>query len=209
MPERAILLDLDGTLVDSVHYHVVMWHQALVSHGHDVELRRVHDAIGLGSDRLMPYVIGHYPDNASEISDDHTRRFLEHASMLRPTPGALALIDDLEQRGVPFMIATSAGTDERKALLAALGREDLPTTDSSDVDSSKPAPDLLLGACEQLGVAPDHATLVGDAPWDAEAAERVGIRTIAVRCGAFGDDQLRDHGALRVVDNPRELVGQL
>lgn len=209
MAERAVLLDLDGTLVDSVYYHVVLWHQALTDAGYDVTLKRVHDAIGMGSRRLMAYAVGHHPDDAATISDEHTRRFVEHASALRPTPGSLALIDDLETRGVPFMVATSAGSEERKVLLGALGREDLPTTDASDAESSKPAADLLLVACEQLGVTPTHATLVGDAPWDAEAAERVGVRSIAVRCGGFGDAALRDHGAMRIVDTPRELIGQL
>lgn len=209
MPEHAILLDLDGTLVDSVHYHVVLWHQAMVSRGHDAELRRIRDSIGMGSDRMMSYVLGAPPPDASDISDEHTERFLEHAPMLRPTPGALALLDDLEVRGVPYIVATSAGSEERGALLSALGREDLQIVDSSDVDSSKPAPDLLLAACEQLGVTPDHATMIGDSPWDAEAGLRVGVRTIAVRCGGFSDAQLREHGAMRVVDTPRELIGQL
>src|SRR5690606_11157849 len=91
------------------------------------------------------------------------------------------------------------------ALLDALGRDGLPTVDADDVGSPKPAPDLLLSAAGELGTDPARMTLVGDSPWDAEAAARVGIRMIAVRCGGFGDDALLAAGAIDVVDDPRAL----
>jgi HAD superfamily hydrolase (TIGR01509 family) len=205
----AVLLDLDGTLVDSVFVHVVAWSKALLDGGYDVPMWRIHAAIGMGSDRLVPWLLGSHTDDADALSDEHKRLFLEQADTLQPTRGALALLDDLERREVPFLIATSAGSEERQALLEALGRTDLPTADSDDVASSKPAADLLLSACEELGAEPRLATLVGDSPWDAEAARRVGMRAIAVRCGGFGDDRLRAGGPFEIVDDPRELVGRL
>lgn len=205
----AVLLDLDGTLVDSVYLHVQTWQQALRDRGHDVPTWRIHAGIGMGSDRLLPWLLGRTPDDADALSDAHHRLFLERAGELRPTRGARELVEDLEHRQVPFTIATSAKPPVRKALLAALGREDLDSTDAGDVDSPKPAPDLLLAACRDLGVDPEHATLIGDSPWDAEAAIKVGVRCLAVRTGGFGDDRLLNAGADDVVDEPLALVGRL
>jgi HAD superfamily hydrolase (TIGR01549 family) len=216
MPDRdtdharaGVLLDLDGTLVDSVYQHVVAWFEAFRDHGHDVAQARVHAAIGMGSDRLVPWVLGRHVDEASAISDDHKRRFLATVSGLRRTSGALELLDDLEVREVPYVVATSAGSEEREALLEVLGRHDLPLIDSDGVATSKPAPDLLLTACQRNGFDPAASVMVGDAPWDALAARAAGSRAVAVRCGGFGDDTLAAAGAERIVDDPAGLVGQL
>lgn len=207
--QPAVLLDLDGTLVDSVFHHVIAWDLALSGAGHAVPLWRVHAAIGMGGSRLVPWLLGRQVEEVDELKDVHEQRFLEQSGRLRATDGAMALIEDLEVREVPFAIATSATGPVRKALLEALGRTDLPAIDADSVDSSKPAADLLLAGCEELGIDPGHATLIGDSPWDAEAARRVGIRAIAVRTGGFGDQRLRDGGAMDVVDDPRALVGRL
>jgi phosphoglycolate phosphatase-like HAD superfamily hydrolase len=209
LPTFGVLLDLDGTLVDSVYQHVVAWHEAFLDGGYDVPLYRIHAAIGMGSDRLVPWLLGEHVDDADALADDHTRRFLDRTDQLRPTTGARAFLDDLERREVPFIISTSASGDEREALLDVLGRHDLPATDSDEVDSSKPAPDLLLASCHAAGFDPSLTIMVGDAPWDAHAATRVGIRPIALRCGGFGDEALRAAGATRIVDAPRDLIGQL
>ena len=205
----AVLLDLDGTLVDSVYLHVDTWHRTLRDAGYDVPAWRVHAAIGMGSDRLVPWLLGRHVEDLDALSDEHHRLFLERADELRPTEGARGLVEDLERREVRFTIATSAKPPVRKALLACLGREDLDSTDAGDVDSPKPAPDLLLAACAQLGVDPRNATLVGDSPWDAEAARKIGARCVAVRTGGFGDDRLLHAGADDVVDSPLALVGRL
>lgn len=205
----AVLLDLDGTLVDSVFHHVLAWGGALQARGFDVPLWRVHSGIGMGSQRLVPWLLGGHVPEARELSDDHERRFLGHADGLRATPGARELVEDLQIRKVPFVIATSATTGVREALLAALGCGHLETTDADDVDSPKPAPDLLVQACAALDVPPANAILVGDSPWDAYAAQRVGVRTLAVRCGGFSEGTLRRAGALDVVDDPRALIGRL
>jgi phosphoglycolate phosphatase-like HAD superfamily hydrolase len=209
LPTFGVLLDLDGTLVDSVYHHVVSWHEAFRAAGYDVPLARIHAGIGMGSDRLVPWLLGEHVDDADALSQDHTRRFLDRAGDLRPTSGARAFLDDLEVREVSFIISTSASGEEREALLEVLGRHDLPATDADAVDSSKPAPDLLLASCREAGFDPSLTIMVGDAPWDAHAATRVGIRPIAVRCGGFGDDALRDAGVVRIVDAPRDLIGQL
>ncbi|GGI08044.1 HAD family hydrolase [Egicoccus halophilus] len=204
-----ILLDLDGTLVDSVHQHVVAWHEAFHAAGYTVPQWRIHAGIGMGSDRIVPWLLGRHVDDADALADDHTRRFLDTVDTLEPTEGARDLLDDLDRRGVSYIISTSASTTEREALFEVLGRDDLPYTDADAVDSSKPAPDLLLSSCVQAGIDPARAIMVGDAPWDALAALRAGMSAVAVRCGGFGDDALTGAGAQRVVDAPRQLVGQL
>lgn len=207
--EPGVLLDLDGTLVDSVFQHVVTWAEAFQKAGYGVALWHVHAAIGMGSERLVPWVLGQHVPEADDISDEHRRLFLERADGLRATRGALELLEDLESREVAFAMATSAEADVGEALLNALGRHDLPTVDASQVSAPKPAPDLLLAACGQLGVDPTQATLVGDSPWDAEAAGKIGMRSIAVRTGGFGDDRLRAGGVHAIVDDPGSLVGRL
>lgn len=203
-----VLLDLDGTLVDSVYHHVLAWDAALGAAGYDVPLAHIHAAVGMGSDRLVAHVLGGHVDDADHLTEQHARRFLDAADRLRPTRGARALLADLETRKVAYMVATSAGQAESRALLDALGA-DVPAVDSHAVRDSKPAGDLLRVACEQLGVAPEAALMVGDSPWDAEAARRIGARPLGVRCGGFSDAALVRRGAVDVVEDPRELIGQL
>jgi HAD superfamily hydrolase (TIGR01509 family) len=205
----AVLLDLDGTLVDSVFHHVISWSEALRGAGYDVPLWRIHDGIGMGGQRLIPWLLGGHVPEAPDISDEHKRRFLDRAGDLRPTQGARELVEDLRVREVPFIVATSANREEREALMKALDCGDLPTTDADDVDAPKPAPDLLIAACERLGVEPSQAMLVGDSPWDGYAALRVGVRTVGVRTGGFSAEALRGAGAIDVVDDPLGLVGRL
>lgn len=203
------LLDLDGTLVDSVYQHVLAWQATLHSAGYDVPAWRIHGGIGMGSEKLVPWLLGRHVDELDELSDEHERRFLELADGLRPTRGAGALIDDLERRTVPFKVATSATGPVSDALLDALGRHDLATVNADAVDAPKPAPDLLLAACRDLGAEPARVTLVGDSPWDAEAARRAGLRALAVRTGGFSEATLRQAGADDVVGDPADLVARL
>ena len=204
-----VLLDLDGTLVDSVYQHVAAWGEALRLHGYDVPLWRVHHGIGMGGERLLPWLLGGQVTDAEALSTEHKKRFLGRTDQLVATEGALALLDDLEAREIPYIVATSAESEVRDALLEVLGRTDLPAASADDVGSPKPAPDLLLTTCAELGVDPAAATLVGDSPWDAEAARRVGIRCVGVRTGGFGDQMLLDAGAFDVVEDPKALIGRL
>ena len=207
--QAGVLLDLDGTLVDSVYQHVSAWHETFRAHDYEVPQWRIHAGIGMGSDRIVPWLLGGHVDDANELADDHTRRFLARADVLRPTEGALQLLDDLERRHVPYLISTSANAEERDALFDTLARHDLASTDADEVDSSKPASDLLLASCDEAGLDPRRTIMVGDAPWDAYAAHRSGIRPFSVRCGGFGDAALTAAGSARIVDAPRELIGQL
>jgi HAD superfamily hydrolase (TIGR01549 family) len=207
-----VLLDLDGTLVDSVYLHVVCWHDALADAGRPVPARRIHAGIGLGSDRLLRFLLGEVPDpdSAAALADDHRRRFLDRADSLRPTRGAAALLADLSDRAVPHVVATSAGSAERAALLAVLGDPDVAVTDSDSAADSKPDPAPLRAAAGQLDAPLDPTTLmVGDAPWDGYAAHAAGVTFVAVRCGGFPDPALLGAGAQRIADDPADLLGTL
>lgn len=207
-PRRAVALDLDGTLVDSVHVHVVAWHEALLASGRHVPMARIHAGIGMGGDRLVAWLLGGRPDDATALADHHRERFLDRAELLRPTPGADALLADLAEREVPHLIATSAGTEERQALLECLDASP-PLIDGDAVASSKPAPDVVHAAAGQLDVLVGSITMVGDAVWDVLAARAAGAAAVGVRCGGTAATELRDAGAVRVVDDPAGLVGTL
>jgi len=208
-----VLLDLDGTLVDSVFHHVLAWDEVLAERGFTVPLWRIHAAIGMGGDRLIPWVLGtstkDLGDLIDELSDAEDERFVGSGDRLRACEGALGLLDDLKARGVPHIVASSASSKATPVLLDALGRSDVEIITGDDVDTTKPSPDPLLLASERLGVDPAHATLVGDSPWDAEAASRIGMRFFAVRCGGFDTARLTGAGANAVVDDPQALIGRL
>lgn len=204
-----IVLDLDGTLVDSVYHHVTAWQQAFAEAGHAVPARRIHRAIGMGGNRLVRSMLGRVVAAADDIAARHGELFRAAGDRLRPTPGASDLLDDLDDRDIRWIVATSAGPEDRELLLAVLGRDDVPIVDSGEVSSSKPAEDLLAAACDQAGLVPSRALMVGDSPWDGHAARRIGMDAVLVRCGGFGDDELATATPVRLVDDPRELVGQL
>jgi HAD superfamily hydrolase (TIGR01549 family) len=178
-----------------------------------VPLWRVHTGIGMGSERLVPWLLGRAAsalgDEVEELVALHKKRFLDRADGLRPTEGARDFLDDLEDREVPFIIVTSSQGAETEALLAALGRDDLEIANADATEDTKPTPSPVLQACAQIGVDPAHATLVGDSPWDAESAVRAGASAAGVRCGGFSADALLQAGASLVVDDPRHLIGRL
>lgn len=208
-----ILLDLDGTLVDSVYHHVLAWDDAFRESGFVVPLWRVHAAIGMGTERLISWVLGRTEAELGEkvkaMSEAHEQRFLDRAESLSPTEGALRLLDDLADREVPYLVVTSSTGEMTAALLKALGRDDLPIMGGEDTPSTKPAPDPMLHACGELGIEPRLVTMVGDSPWDAEGAVRVGVRAVGLRTGGFATTSLKEAGCAVVVDDPRELLGRL
>jgi HAD superfamily hydrolase (TIGR01509 family) len=203
--QHAILFDLDGTLVDSVYQHVRIWHDVLREHGYHVAHHQVHKGIGLPSPRLLRWLIGRAVDDEQALVEQHDKLFLDEASTLTPTDGAIELLADLDNRDVPYLAVTSAGDSTREALFEALGRE-LPVAPKA---GSKPHADPLLRAAASLKLTPAQLTMIGDATWDAEAAKRSGIQFIGVRCGGAADAQLLQAGALSIEDSPRALIGRL
>ena len=201
-PLRAVLFDVDGTLIDSNDAHARAWEDVFREEGYAARFADVRPLIGMGGDKLLPTVIG--VDAESErgkaLGERRKRIFKErYLPRLRPFPGARALLERMRAAGLTLVVATSAQEDELAGLLDAAGVADLfaETTTSSDADSSKPDPDIIEAALERAGrVAPDGALMVGDTPYDVEAAKRAGVRTVAVRSGGWDDAALRDAAAV-------------
>lgn len=210
MPAAAIL-DVDGTLIDTNYHHAVAWFRAFRQHGHVVPIWRIHRHIGMGGDKLVAALLS---EEAEEREGDDIRAaekalYLTFIEEVEPLRGARALMEDLRDRGSTIVLASSAKADEVDHyldLLDARGLADDWTT-SADVESTKPEPDLVLAALEKLGT--EDAVMVGDTPWDVEAAEKAGVATIAVMSGGFSRAELEEAGAVAVFTSIAELHAEL
>jgi HAD superfamily hydrolase (TIGR01509 family) len=213
-PLRGVLLDVDGTLIDSNLAHAEAWHDALVEAGFDAPpVERLRRMIGMGGDKILPATVGLQDGTpeAEAISKRRSERFREaYLPKLRATPGALDLVRGLEDRGLEVGIATSAQPDELEALLRQAG---LPlelarrAASSGDVDASKPDPDIVHAALDRIGLDHDEVVLIGDTPYDVESGARAGVWVIALRCGGWEDDGLA--GAVGIFDDPADLLAHL
>jgi HAD superfamily hydrolase (TIGR01549 family) len=207
----AALLDIDGTLVDSNYQHALAWYRAFRLHGITVPVWRCHRAIGMGGDQLVRYLAG---DGFEEEQGDAVRAeekalFAQMIAEVQPFEGARGLIEDLKSRGARVVVASSAKPQDTQHFLDLLDARALVDgwTDSGDVAATKPAPDLIQAAIEKAGGG--EAVLVGDSTWDCEAAKAASVRTICVRTGGFGVDELRDAGAIAVYESIAELRERL
>ncbi len=208
------VLDIDGTLIDSNYHHALAWYRALRSVGHIYPIWRLHRLIGMGGDQLVTAVGGdtlerRVGERARQEQGRQADALLEE---MAPLPGARELLVAIKQRGHRLVLASSAQSRHVEAFLDKLGARDIADawTSSADVEASKPAPDLLQVALTKLG-APQSASsvMVGDSVWDIEAAKSAGMPAIAVRSGGFGDDELRDAGAIAIYDTPGDLAASL
>lgn len=209
---RAVLFDIDGTLLDSNDAHAHAWLDALRGHGKDVPFDLVRSKIGKGGDKLLMELAG--IDNGSPegkvLSARRTAVFKAHyLPDLGPTPGGRALIERLRSRGLARAIVTSAGGDELADLMrqaAVVGMFDALIT-SDDAEHGKPDPDLVKIALDKLNVGPREAVMIGDTPYDITAAARAGVSTIAFRSGGWKDRDL--DGAIAIYDHPADLLSRL
>lgn len=207
----AAILDIDGTLVDSNYQHALAWYRAFALHGITVPVWRCHRAIGMGGDQLVAHLAGEGFDR--EHGD--TVRTQEHALFaqliheVRPFAGARELIEDLKARGGKVIVASSAKSEDLQRYLGLLDARELVDgwTDSSTVERTKPAPDLVAAALELAGGGP--GVMVGDSPWDVEAAKQIKVPTLCVRTGGFGVDELREAGAEAVFESIADLRERL
>lgn len=211
MTPPAALLDIDGTLVDSNYQHALAWYRAFRLHGVTIPVWRCHRAIGMGGDQLVRYLAG----DGFEAEQGDTVRIEEkalYAAMIaevQPFEGARGLIEDLKGRGCKVVIASSAKPEDTQHYLDLLDARALVDgwTDSGDVEATKPEPDLVEAALAKAGV--KNAILIGDSTWDCKAAKAAKVKTIAVRTGGFGVDELLDSGAVAVYESIGELRERL
>jgi HAD superfamily hydrolase (TIGR01549 family) len=211
MTSPAAILDIDGTLVDSNYFHAIAWYRAMVAHGHNPPMWRIHRAIGMGSDQLVGALLG---DDAEERQGDDIRaaekeRYFELIEEVRPLAGARELIEDLKRGGHTVVLASSAKPDEVEHYLDILDAREIADawTTSGDVERTKPYPDLVNAALERAGGGP--AVMVGDTVWDCKAAANAGVDTIAVLTGGFSDSELLRAGAVIVFTSIEELRERL
>jgi HAD superfamily hydrolase (TIGR01509 family) len=204
-----ILLDVDGTLIDSNDAHAQSWVDAAREFGHPSDFATIRPLIGMGGDKLMPRAFGveHDSSEGKKMSQRRSEIFLEqYLPTLRPFPQARELLLRMREDGHSLVVATSAKKDEMKALLRAAGVEDLldEKTSSSDADRSKPDPDIVAAALEKSDAAAAEARMLGDTPYDVEAATRAGVGTVALLCGGWTREELR--GAIAIYADPAELL---
>lgn len=213
MAIRGVLLDVDGTLVASNDAHAHAWVEAYAAFGYTVAFDQVRWLIGMGGDRLIPTVT---PDLQSDqgvgqqIADRRKTIFLEqYAPSLQPTPGARALVEALQRRGLRTIVSSSAKRNELETLLRAAHVDDLlrEATTQDDVAQSKPAPDAVQVAFEKINLSPGACVMIGDTPYDVESAQHAGVAAIAVRCGGWDDAALA--GARAIYDDPADLLAHI
>ena len=213
MPVEAALLDVDGTLVDSNYQHALAWYRAFRRHGIVLPVWRVHRAIGMGGDQLVPALAGEKVDmeEGDEIRETRDPIYKELLSEVEPLHGAHDLIVDLKERGMRVVLASSSPKDELEHYLELLDAEDLADawTTKDDVEATKPAPDLVRAALEKAGVDADRAVMVGDTRWDVEAAAKAGVETLCVMNGGWSKQELREAGAAAVFESVDELRRRL
>jgi len=212
---RALIFDLDGTLVDTVYAHVFAWQLALAEAGLPLDGWRIHRKIGMSGGlftRAVAREVGH-PLDAEQtrfLQDRHGEHFNTLLPERRALPGAVTLLRHLREVGVPHGIATSGRRPEIDASLAALQvPAETPVVDRTEVARAKPEPDLFLACQRKLGVEPGDCYVVGDAVWDLLAARRAHMLAVGVLTGGYGQDELLAAGAYQVFRDTAELDGAL
>ena len=207
-----VLFDIDGTLVDSNDAHAGAWIKAFQEHGVTVDPDHVRLCIGMGGDKLMPEVSGIEEDSprgeaiAKRRGEIFKEDFLPH---LKPFAGASDLVAAIKKLGLTSIAASSASKKDLKALLAVAKVDSLldDSTSSDDAEDSKPDPDIIQAALGKAKASPAEAIMIGDTPYDIEAASRAGVDTIAFRSGGWPDEELR--GAIAIYDGPWDLLAKL
>jgi HAD superfamily hydrolase (TIGR01509 family) len=209
---RAVLFDVDGTLVDSNDAHAHAWVRAFAEAGIDVSFDAVRRGIGMGGDKLMPRVSGltEDSDKGQKIAARRKEIFKQDwLPRLAALPRAADLVAAVKERGLVAVAASSAKKEELEPLLKIAGAHSLMdgATSSDDAEESKPDPDIVQAALARARATADEAVMIGDTPYDIEAARRAGVRTIAFRSGGWGDADLA--GAIAIYDGPWDLLDKL
>lgn len=207
---RAAILDVDGTLVDSVYQHAICWQRAFAERELRIPAWRCHRAIGMGGDHLVPELAGDQVEGqlGDALRERENQLFAELSDEVGPLPGAAELVAELSERGHEVVLASSGEEQAIEEHLELLGIESSISgyTTSADVENSKPEPDLLRVALEKVSAAArEGAVLVGDSTWDVESAARAGIDCIGLLTGGFSEGELREAGAGDVFRDPEEL----
>ncbi|HEX6241998.1 MAG TPA: HAD family hydrolase, partial [Polyangiales bacterium] len=209
---QAVLLDVDGTLADSNDLHAAAWVEALHQEGYEARFEQVRPLIGMGGDKLIPQLTGVSADSqrGERLSERRTQLFMrEYLPRVEAFSDARALVAALKERGLALCVATSAKEAEVKGLLQRGGLLDLLPlrTSADDAEHSKPHPDIVTAALGRLTCRPEDAVMIGDTPYDAQAAAAANVTFVGLTCGGHAREALRP--ALAVYRDPSELLAQL
>jgi HAD superfamily hydrolase (TIGR01509 family) len=214
--EPVFLFDLDGTLVDSVYEHVLAWKEALDSEGIELSVWRIHRKIGMSGGLFTNQLIRETgiaidEDRLERLRQSHTRAYRRIADRIRPLPGARDLLAWLSAAGISWAIATSGRMETASVNLKALGVDPArsPVVTRDQVKYAKPDPDLFVAAAERLNAPIETAIVVGDSIWDMLAAARCRALGVGLLCGGYGAHELQQASALRVYEDPADLLSHI
>ncbi len=208
---RVVVLDIDGTLIDSNDEHAHAWVDVGREFGHTIDYDRVRRLIGMGGDKVLPELTGieEDTDEGTRIKERRGEIFRErYLPKLRAFPHARELLERFRDDGYTLVVATSASKEDMDALLKQGGIQDLmeEKASSSDADASKPDPDIVQAALKSADARPAEAIMLGDTPYDVEASGRAGVRCVGLRCGGWNDEELGD--AVAVFADPADLLAR-
>ncbi|MHC5674829.1 HAD family hydrolase [Nostoc sp.] len=212
MAYQGVILDVDGTLVLSNDAHAQAWVEAFAEFGYKVKFEQVRPLIGMGGDQIIPQFVPELSDEqgqGKEIADKRKELIInKFAANLAPANGTRQLILKMLSVGLRLVIASSATSQELSVLLKAAQVNDLLSQDeavtSSDVEASKPDPDIVEAALSRLNMEPGEVVMLGDTPYDIESANKAGVDVIALRCGGFDDSELKN--AIAIYNEPADLL---
>ncbi len=204
----ALVLDVDGTLLDTVYLHVIAWWEAFMDGGYEVSGFDIHRAIGRGSGDLCETLVGKEDE---KVVEGHATNWAPLREKCIPFHQVPELIREVAGRGVKVVYCTSGAPEDIEDFRAKIGCDDVvaAVVNSGDVEQSKPAPDIVQAALEAVGVAPENAVMIGDTVYDIRAANAAGVDCIGLMCGGIGERELQEAGATAVYGNPSELLQDL
>lgn len=208
---KAIIFDIDGTLIDSVDLHAKAWQDAFAHFGVKVSFANVRSQIGKGGDQLVPAFLDkkqmqEFGDELIEWRGEHFKN--TYMGSVKPFHDSNALLQRVKKSGKLTAVGSSAKKDELDYYLQLLNARELfdVVTSADDVDKSKPNPDIFEAALSKLQTATSETIVIGDSPYDAEAATRMGMETIGFLCGGFPKELLTGAGAIKIYKGPTELL---
>ena len=211
--EPVFVFDLDGTLVDSVYHHVFAWREALEAEGISLSFWRIHRKVGMSGGLLANQLLRETGVEISaavveRLKERHAAAYKARAGTIRPLPGAIELLSWLSVRKIPWDIATSGHREATEPAFAALGIDidKTPIVTGNQVKYAKPDPDLFIAASERLGAAAETAVVLGDSIWDMLAAKRCKALGVGLLSGGYGSRELQDAGAIRVYEDPADVL---
>lgn len=215
-PQTAFIFDLDGTLTDSVYQNVAAWKTALDSEGIPLAMWRIHRKIGMSGGLMLKTLsretgVSISEEQAKRLSAKHASAYEALQGQIIALPGAVELLETLDRDGIKWCIATSGGVETAQINLKALGRapEDINLITRDDVTYGKPDPDLFLAAAKKLDARIEDCLVIGDAIWDMLAARRCKATGVGLLSGGYDISELERAGALRVYEDPSDLLQHL